>query len=139
MWHEWEAMGGRGGGGQSGNRAGKVQISPGPTCRLWDGALEKEASLRARAQDDCNVGYGPLLPSFSYVLTLPPLLLFLHLLSLHSRYITLNSSAFVISHQAHAAPCPLDERRRREDEEAERRESRMVGAGDERARCGALN
>jgi len=46
------------------------------------------------------------------VLTLLPLLLFLHLLSLHRSYIMVNSSAFVISHQPHTTPCPLDERQR---------------------------
>lgn len=67
-----------------------------------------------------------MLPSFSYVLTPLPLLLFLHLLSLHKSYIMVNSSAFVISHQPHTTPCPLHERQRSEERERERGESGMI-------------
>ena len=97
-----------------------LQVQPAES----DGEQGKEASVcvcvcscvMCKTNEHCNAGYwqdtGSLLPSFSYVLTLLPLLLFLHLLSLHWSYIMVNSSAFVISHQPHTSPCPLHKRQK---------------------------
>lgn len=115
----------------AGTQSWKSSDSRGAKLQPAQSGLSSKRRPRIRVRKTtATQSTGPLLPSFSYVLTLLPLLLFLHLLSLHTRYIMVNSSAFVISHQPRTTPCPLDERQRGRGGGRKRQREERVGCAE---------